>query len=125
MKLKRNMLFMALASASLMMVSGVHAQTAAAADSQDQSLTAKEREAKRKAEAAEKAKSLDVVEVTGIRRGIESAINLKQESTSIIEAVSAEDIGKLPDSSIAESIARLPGLEIGRASCRERVSSPV
>lgn len=118
MKLKRNMLFMALASASLMMVSGVHAQTAAAADSQDQSLTAKEREAKRKAEAAEKAKELDVVEVTGIRRGIESAINLKQESTSIIEAVSAEDIGKLPDSSIAESIARLPGLAAQRVAGR-------
>jgi iron complex outermembrane receptor protein len=118
MKLKRNMLFMALASASLMMVSGVHAQTAAAADSQDQSLTAKEREAKRKAEAAEKAKQLDVVEVTGIRRGIESAINLKQESTSIIEAVSAEDIGKLPDSSIAESIARLPGLAAQRVAGR-------
>lgn len=118
MKLKRNMLFMALASASLMMASGVHAQTAAAADSQDQSMTAKEREAKRKAEAAEKAKSLDVVEVTGIRRGIESAINLKQESTSIIEAVSAEDIGKLPDSSIAESIARLPGLAAQRVAGR-------
>ena len=118
MKLKRNMLFMALASASLMMVGSVHAQTAAAADSQDQSMTAKEREAKRKAEAAEKAKSLDVVEVTGIRRGIESAINLKQESTSIIEAVSAEDIGKLPDSSIAESIARLPGLAAQRVAGR-------
>lgn len=116
-KLKRNMLFMALASAALMVTTGVHAQSAAA-DTQGQSETAKEREAKRKAAAAEKAKEMDVVEVTGIRRGIESAIAIKQESTSIIEAVSAEDIGKLPDSSIAESIARLPGLAAQRVAGR-------
>ncbi|MDL2353925.1 MAG: TonB-dependent receptor [Pseudomonadota bacterium] len=50
------------------------------------------------------------VVVSGIRRGIEAAISVKRNSTSIVEAISAEDIGKLPDSSIAESIARLPGL---------------
>ncbi|MDH4060883.1 MAG: hypothetical protein OEU94_08730, partial [Aquincola sp.] len=50
------------------------------------------------------------ITVTGIRRGIENAINVKKNQDSIVEAVSAEDIGKLPDSSIAESIARLPGL---------------
>jgi iron complex outermembrane recepter protein len=50
------------------------------------------------------------ITVTGIRRGIENAINVKKNNDSIVEAVSAEDIGKLPDSSIAESIARLPGL---------------
>lgn len=116
MKLKRNLLFMALASATLMVSVGVHAQTAVQAD--DATLSAKEREAKRKAQAAEKAKELDVVEVTGIRRGIESAINMKQESTSIIEAVSAEDIGKLPDTSIAESISRLPGLASQRVAGR-------
>src|SRR5450830_636033 len=49
------------------------------------------------------------VTVTGIRRGIEDAISVKKDSTSIVEAISAEDIGKLPDVSIAESIARLPG----------------
>ncbi|GGE76730.1 TonB-dependent receptor [Massilia psychrophila] len=50
------------------------------------------------------------VVVSGIRRGIEAAISVKKNATSIVEAISAEDIGKLPDSSIAESIARLPGL---------------
>ena len=59
-----------------------------------------------------------VVEVTGIRRGIENAINVKKGSDSIVEAVSAEDIGKLPDSSIAESIARLPGLAAQRVGGR-------
>ena len=60
----------------------------------------------------------DTVTVTGIRRGIENAINVKKGSDSIVEAISAEDIGKLPDSSIAESIARLPGLTAQRVNGR-------
>ncbi|MDH5332163.1 MAG: TonB-dependent receptor plug domain-containing protein, partial [Aquincola sp.] len=58
------------------------------------------------------------ITVTGIRRGIENAINVKKNQDSIVEAVSAEDIGKLPDSSIAESIARLPGLAAQRVNGR-------
>ena len=53
------------------------------------------------------------VTVTGIRRAIEDAIAVKRESTGIVEAISSEDIGKLPDVSIAESLARLPGLAAG------------
>lgn len=82
-------------------------------------------DAKAKAEAAKKAAAakagttmLDTVTVTGIRRGIEEAIAVKQNATSIVEAISAEDIGKLPDSSIAESIARLPGLTAQRVAGR-------
>jgi iron complex outermembrane recepter protein len=52
--------------------------------------------------------------VSGIRRGIEAAISIKKNSSSIVEAISAEDIGKLPDSSVAESIARLPGVTAQR-----------
>lgn len=63
------------------------------------------------------------VVVTGIRRGIEDAISVKKDSTSIVEAVSAEDIGKLPDASIAESIARLPGLAAQRVAGRAQVIS--
>lgn len=56
--------------------------------------------------------------VTGFRRALESAINKKKYSEQIVESVSAEDIGKLPDASIAESIARLPGLTSQRLSGR-------
>ncbi len=56
------------------------------------------------------------VTVTGIRRAIEDAIAVKRESTGIVEAISAEDIGKLPDVSIAESLARLPGLSAQRVN---------
>ena len=54
------------------------------------------------------------VKVSGIRKGIEAAISIKKNSTSIVEAISAEDIGKLPDQSVAESISRLPGVSMQR-----------
>jgi iron complex outermembrane receptor protein len=105
------MLSMALASATLLVATGAHAQTA-----EQQTQEQADAAAKKKTEA----ESLDKVTVRGIRRGIENAIETKQTATSIVESISAEDIGKLPDSSIAESIARLPGLtaqrERGRAT---------
>lgn len=70
------------------------------------------------APAPETAPGVQQVQVTGIRRGIEAAISIKKNSTSIVEAISAEDIGKLPDASVAESISRLPGVttQRGRSS---------
>ncbi|HUE47680.1 MAG TPA: TonB-dependent receptor [Steroidobacteraceae bacterium] len=62
--------------------------------------------------------SLQTITVTGVRAAIETAIAAKQNSDLIIEAVSAEDIGKLPDTSIAESISRLPGLTSQRSDGR-------
>jgi iron complex outermembrane receptor protein len=50
------------------------------------------------------------VVVTGIRQSIESSIATKRNSDSIVEAIASEDLGKLPDSSIAEALSRLPGL---------------
>jgi len=57
---------------------------------------------------------LDSVSVTGIRSAIEAAIVTKLTENTIVEAISAEDIGKLPDTSIADSLARLPGLAAQR-----------
>ncbi|MFT7724035.1 MAG: TonB-dependent receptor [Roseateles sp.] len=70
------------------------------------------------AQQADTPQQLETVTVTGIRKGIEDAISVKRNSDSIVEAVSAEDIGKLPDTSIAESIARLPGLAAQRVNGR-------
>ena len=70
----------------------------------------------------DQAQASDIV-VTGIRRGIKDSIDLKKRETSIVEAISAEDIGKLPDVSIAESIARLPGLAAQRVNGRAQVIS--
>lgn len=70
---------------------------------------------------SEDATTLDAVRVTGIRRAIATSIETKNESTSIVEAISAEDIGKLPDISIADSISRLPGLTMQRLDGRGQV----
>jgi len=60
------------------------------------------------------ATSVEALTVTGIRRAQINAQKIKQHSEDIVDAVSAEDIGKLPDDSIADSIARLPGLAAQR-----------
>ena len=65
----------------------------------------------------------DVVTVTGIRKGVEGAISVKKISDNIVEAIAAEDIGKLPDVSIAESLARLPGLSAQRVAGRAQTIS--
>jgi iron complex outermembrane recepter protein len=64
---------------------------------------------------------LEEVVVTGIRHSIAKSIDVKLESNSIVEAISAEDIGKLPDVSIADSISRLPGLATQRVDGRSQV----
>lgn len=56
------------------------------------------------------ADDVEVIQVSGIRGSLVRAQALKMDNTSIVEALSAEDIGKLPDTSVAESLARLPGL---------------
>lgn len=63
----------------------------------------------------------DTIVVTGIRLSVETSVNTKRNSDSIVEAISAEDIGKLPDVSIAESLARLPGLAGQRVAGRAQV----
>ncbi|TYK65744.1 TonB-dependent receptor [Colwellia echini] len=71
---------------------------------------------------AEKA-DVEVIQVKGLRGSIVESINTKRFSSSVVEAITAEDIGKLPDSSIAETIARLPGLTSQRLDGRSsRVS---
>jgi len=71
----------------------------------------------------EEATEVEEIVVTGLRRGLADSISTKRRETSIVEAVSAEDIGKLPDVSIAESIARLPGLAAQRVNGRAQVIS--
>ena len=72
--------------------------------------------------AQDQTEDVEVV-VTGIRKSIQDSIGVKKNESSIVEVVSAEDIGKLPDASIAESIARLPGLTSQRVSGRSNAIS--
>lgn len=66
---------------------------------------------------------IDEIVATGIKRSIEQSIAFKRDNSSIVEAISAEDIGKLPDASIAESLSRLPGLAAQRVRGRASVIS--
>ncbi|MGI2259907.1 TonB-dependent receptor [Shewanella sp. GXUN23E] len=66
---------------------------------------------------------VEVIEVRGIRGSLAAAQATKMDNSSIVEAISAEDIGKLPDNSIAESLARLPGLTTQRLNGRANVVS--
>ncbi len=66
---------------------------------------------------------LEEVVVKGYRRSLQNSFAIKEDSQQIIEVVTAEDIGKLPDVSIAESLARLPGLAAQRLNGRGQVIS--
>ncbi|MEM6937589.1 MAG: TonB-dependent receptor plug domain-containing protein, partial [Pseudomonadota bacterium] len=57
---------------------------------------------------------LEELVVTGFRRSLENAIDNKRDAGTVIESISAEDIGRLPDISVADSIARLPGVTAQR-----------
>ncbi|MEL7128101.1 MAG: TonB-dependent receptor plug domain-containing protein, partial [Pseudomonadota bacterium] len=59
---------------------------------------------------------LETVVVSGFRSSLESAIANKRNADTIIESITAEDIGRLPDISIAEALARLPGIASQRTN---------
>jgi TonB-dependent receptor len=55
----------------------------------------------------------DIV-VTGIRASLDRAIDIKRNSAGVVDAISAEDIGKFPDTNLAESLQRVTGVSISR-----------
>ncbi len=67
----------------------------------------------KKEEAA--AQELEVIEVKGFRRSLIQSLNTKRYSDTVVEAVSADDMGALPDVSIADAISRLPGVTAVRS----------
>lgn len=54
------------------------------------------------------------VVITGIRASLQAALETKRNSESIVDAVTAEDVGKFPDKNVAESLQRIPGVTIQR-----------
>lgn len=72
------------------------------------------------AAAAEEEESEDIV-VTGFAASLENAVSVKRDAEQVVESISAEDIGRLPDASIGEAIARLPGLTSQRLNGRANV----
>src|ERR1700680_2369740 len=57
---------------------------------------------------------LEEVVVTGIRASLERAMDIKRDADVVVDSISAEDIGKFPDSNVADSLQRITGVAIDR-----------
>lgn len=64
---------------------------------------------------AQQSDQMETVVVTGFRESLANALDKKEHSNLIMESVAPEDIGKMPDMNVAESLQRLPGVQIDRA----------
>lgn len=58
----------------------------------------------------------DDIVVTGIRASLREAVDIKRNAQGVVDAISAEDIGKFPDTNLAESLQRITGVSITRAN---------
>jgi TonB-dependent receptor len=64
----------------------------------------------------DEARTLDTVVVKGIRGSLTSSMNLKRDAQGIVDGIVAEDMGKFPDTNLAESLQRISGVSIDRAN---------
>ena len=121
---KRTALFVALAASLGGMPYATAQDTATESETESNGLqTVEEQDPEVEATESEEGAPLDRVVVTGFRRAVERSVDLRRAETSIVESVFAEEIGKLPDVSIAESLARLPGLTAQRVDGRAQTIS--
>lgn len=104
-RLTRTASALALGTALLACASAASAQTAAADD----------------CDASDPNAACNDIVVTGFANALETAVGVKRLSDQVVESLSAEDIGRLPDASIGEAIARLPGLTSQRLNGRANV----
>ncbi|MGI9221050.1 MAG: TonB-dependent receptor [Woeseiaceae bacterium] len=63
---------------------------------------------------AQESEAVEEVVVTGYARSLTAALDLKRESSGVMDAISAEDIGKFPDTNLAESLQRITGVSVNR-----------
>ncbi len=59
---------------------------------------------------------LEEVVITGIRGSLTRSMDIKRDSQGVVDAISAEDIGKMPDTNLAESLQRITGVSIDRVN---------
>ena len=68
---------------------------------------------------AAKPGELQEVVVTGIRASVQESLSIKKASTNVVDVVTAEDIGKMPDKNVADSLSRVPGVTVSSAGANE------
>ena len=66
--------------------------------------------------AQESTESENEIIVTGVRASLDRSIDLKRNSSGVVDGISAEDIGKFPDTNLAESLQRITGVSIDRVN---------
>jgi TonB-dependent receptor len=60
--------------------------------------------------------SVDEIVITGVKAAQERAIDIKKNSAEVVDSISAEDIGKLPDATLSDSLQRVTGIQIQRSA---------
>jgi len=81
-------------------ISAAFATTASAQEANEPTQTEKEK--------------VEVIEVTGVLSSLKEAQEIKKLADNIVDAIVAEDIGKFPDSNVAEALQRIPGISVNR-----------
>ena len=64
----------------------------------------------------QEATEVEEIVVTGIRASQQESIEIKRDSVAFVDAISAEDIGKLPDVTVADALQRIPGIQVQRSA---------
>ena len=68
------------------------------------------------AQDSDEASMMEEVVITGVRRSLTASMNVKRDSEGVVDAIIAEDIGKFPDTNLAEAMQRITGVSIDRSS---------
>lgn len=66
------------------------------------------------AAAASEAAATQTIEVSGIRKSIKTAEDIKRDALQVVDSINADDIGKFPDRSVGEALQRVAGVQVGR-----------
>ncbi len=68
------------------------------------------------AETEKQDENLEIIQVTGIRSSLVKSMDIKRSANGVVDAITAEDIGKFPDANLAESLQRITGVSIDRSN---------
>ncbi|NOU49177.1 TonB-dependent receptor [Pseudoalteromonas sp. JBTF-M23] len=66
--------------------------------------------------AQEQQENIEVIEISGIKGSLIKSMDVKRSATGVVDAITAEDIGKFPDANLAESLQRITGVSIDRSN---------
>jgi iron complex outermembrane receptor protein len=69
-----------------------------------------------KAKSTEKEAAIEVIEVTGIMSSLTRSMSVKRNTSGVVDVISAEDMGKFPDTNLAESLQRITGVSVSRSN---------